>query len=40
MQGKFQMKILSIKVGHCIQEDAPEETASSIINFIKKFIKN
>jgi protein phosphatase methylesterase 1 len=37
MQGKFVLKILSIKVGHCLQEDSPEETSIQILSFLNRF---
>jgi len=36
MMGKFQLVILP-NVGHLIQEDAPDKTASIIHNFLTRF---
>jgi len=36
MMGKFQLVILP-NVGHLIQEDAPDKTATTIINFLTRF---
>jgi len=36
MQGKFQM-ILNPAAGHAVHEDAAEETAAAVRNFLKRF---
>ena len=36
MQGKFQMQILPL-CGHAVHEDAPEEVADALANFMLRY---
>lgn len=35
MQGKYQL-VISPHAGHCVQEDAPEDTAATLVNFWRR----
>lgn len=39
MQGRYQLVVLP-DVGHCLQEDAPEKTAETLIEFWKRNDRN
>lgn len=36
-QGKFQLTILPVETGHSVQEDAPKQTANTLLEFYTRY---